>query len=122
MFTLSTFSPIVNLGPGQPIVFDHMEHMGAEQREEVAAAVGTGALAPILRDRDEESLAAYPEPLHVYDRDDDGLDWREMFRRYAGIVTYHEGPDHLYEADWTSDEWTAINALDPKAPIPALDN
>lgn len=61
LFTLSTFSPPLNLDRGQPIVFDHMEHMGAEQREEVATALGTGALAPISRDAD--PLPATIEPM-----------------------------------------------------------
>lgn len=40
-----------------------------------------------------------------------GLDWQDMFRRYADIVGLQESVDFLAEYQWEPEEWAAIQAL-----------
>lgn len=53
----------------------------------------------------------------------ENVDWREMFKRYAQVVEYHESYTYLTPDDWTAEEWPSIIAaldeagLRPDAPI-----
>lgn len=39
------------------------------------------------------------------------IDWREAFIKYVGMVGEYEGTSFLYERDWTTIEWEAIEEL-----------